>query len=120
MLFSSVAGVLGSPGQGNYAAGNAFLDALASWRRGQGRPAVSIAWGPWEGPGMAGSEAVVRALHASGIEPIAPADAATWLSRLVSGDDAQPVVLRVDWARLIGRLDRGRVPPQLSKIAAGA
>ncbi|WP_139333057.1 SDR family NAD(P)-dependent oxidoreductase, partial [Mycobacterium sp. SP-6446] len=48
VMFSSMAGIVGAPGQGNYAAANSFLDGLAAYRRAQGLAGLSVAWGLWE------------------------------------------------------------------------
>ncbi|WBO62926.1 type I polyketide synthase [Streptomyces camelliae] len=77
VVFSSLAGVLGSPGQGNYAAANAYLDALVQHRRGQGLPATSLVWGLWtQASGMTGAmnAADVRRVSALGIRPVEPTE----------------------------------------------
>ncbi|WKU48879.1 SDR family NAD(P)-dependent oxidoreductase [Streptomyces sp. VNUA116] len=73
VLFSSISGVTGTPGQGNYAAGNVFLDALARHRTAQGLPAQSLSWGAWaQGSGMTATltEADMRRIASYGASPL--------------------------------------------------
>jgi NAD(P)-dependent dehydrogenase (short-subunit alcohol dehydrogenase family)/acyl carrier protein len=97
VLFSSVAALLGSPGQGNYAAGNAFLDALAQLRRTNGLPASSIAWGPWSEIGLAAARTDRgERLAQRGVGSIAPHAGLAALERLMEQHTAYVAVMPFD------------------------
>ncbi|WP_245967048.1 type I polyketide synthase [Sphaerisporangium album] len=96
VLFSSITGTMGTAGQGNYAPGNAVLDALADHRRSLGLPATSIAWGHWDGDGIAGPGAV-RELRRGGLLPMDPELALTALEEALDHGETRLVVARVDW-----------------------
>jgi acyl carrier protein/NAD(P)-dependent dehydrogenase (short-subunit alcohol dehydrogenase family) len=99
VLFSAAATLLGSPGQANYAAANAFLDGMAHLRRASGLPALSINWGPWADTGMAAgmSETGKRRLAARGFGSIAPQRGLDMLHDLLGTDATQVAVLPMDW-----------------------
>jgi acyl transferase domain-containing protein/NADPH:quinone reductase-like Zn-dependent oxidoreductase/acyl carrier protein len=109
VLFSSVSGVLGSRGQGNYAAANTFLDALAQHRRASGLPARSLAWGMWAlGMGDHLTDADIQRMSRTGMQPLS-AEQGTALFDVASGlDEAALVPVRLD-ARALG--DRDELPP---------
>ena len=99
VLYSSAASVLGSPGQSNYATGNAYLDGLAWQRRSAGLPANSINWGPWT-EGMADDQRIIKRMALQGIAPLSVSDAHAAMELLIGGDVAQATVMDVDWSRM--------------------
>ncbi|MET8467200.1 beta-ketoacyl reductase, partial [Micromonospora zamorensis] len=97
VLFSSAAGVVGGPGQGNYAAANAFLDALAAHRRRAGLPGTSLAWGPWAA-GMAATLAGtdLARMARTGILPMTETQALTAFDLSLGAAEPALVPLRLD------------------------
>ncbi len=93
--FSSAAGFIGSAGQGNYGAANGFLDALMSWRRAEGLPGVSHAWGPWGEIGLAVTD-TQRAWARGGVTPLVPAQGIAVMSQLLAGQ-AEVAIVDLDW-----------------------
>ncbi|MGC7103146.1 type I polyketide synthase, partial [Amycolatopsis lurida] len=100
ILFSSMAGLLGGPGQGNYAAANAFLDALALRRRAQGLPAVSLAWGLWEQASELTGDVDVDRMAANGIAPLTTEQALALFDTALTVREGVLVPARVDTAVL--------------------
>ncbi|MGW0824748.1 type I polyketide synthase, partial [Streptomyces sp. NPDC002845] len=107
VLFSSIAGTWGSGGQAAYAAANAHLDALAARRRARGLAAVSVAWGPWEGIGMADGDAGAG-LRRHGLVGLRPEEALTALHQALDAGDTHVVVADMDWRRFIPVFTSGR------------
>nr|AUO14849.1 Malonyl CoA-acyl carrier protein transacylase [Amycolatopsis sp.] len=129
VLFSAAAGTTGGSGQGNYAAANAYLDALAQRRRAAGRPAVSLAWGLWaEASGMTGhlDDRARDRLGRSGVRPLGSAQGLALFDRAVTAGPAALVPIALDAAALrrqaadgtVSPLFRGLFPPSARRAAA--
>ncbi|MBO9998157.1 MAG: type I polyketide synthase [Cyanobacteria bacterium SID2] len=109
VVFSSAASILGSPGQGNYAAANAFLDGLVSLRRDRGLPALSVQWGPWAESGMAAKldDRSQQRWKQSGVELLTLERGFALLDRMGIGDRVAPPhigALPIDWSRFASQL----------------
>ncbi|MEV6932583.1 type I polyketide synthase [Dactylosporangium sp. NPDC051485] len=96
VLFSSSGATFGTAGLANYAPGNTFLDAFAEFRRAQGRPATSVAWGTWGGAGMASGGAAERA-RLQGVYELPPAVATAALQQVLEQDETTVVLIDIRW-----------------------
>jgi acyl carrier protein len=120
VLFSSLAPLVSRPGQSVYAGANAFLDALAHERRRQGRPALSIGWGPWAEVGMVARLGMEADLAAAGIEPLYPDQGLELLHLLARHDTAHAAAVNADWAAALPRMHPGGAPPLVAGLGAAA
>ncbi|MEV0375615.1 type I polyketide synthase [Streptomyces sp. NPDC050636] len=117
-LFSSSSGAVGNPGQANYAAANAYLDALAEQRRAQGLAATSIAWGVWGGGGMAAESRAADVAQRTGIRPLDPDLAVVALCRAVMDGRPTEVVADIERDRFVSSFTAVRPSPLLGEPAA--
>ncbi|MFF5257286.1 beta-ketoacyl synthase N-terminal-like domain-containing protein, partial [Streptomyces leeuwenhoekii] len=99
VLYSSAAATLGAPGQANYAAANAYLDALAHHRHTHNLPATTIAWGTWQGNGLADSDKARANLDRRGFLPMPEKLAAAAAVRAIESRRPSVVIADIDWAR---------------------
>ncbi|MEU0812143.1 type I polyketide synthase [Streptomyces sp. NPDC005970] len=117
VLFSSAAGVFGAPGQGNYAAANAFLDALAQARRRAGLPGQSLAWGLWaDRSELTGDldQADLDRMGRTGVQPLSTETGLALLDAVVGFNQTHTVPVRLDVSRFTGA-----VPPLLRALVRG-
>lgn len=120
VLYSSLSAVFGSPGQGNYVAANAFLDALAHHRRGRDLAATSINWGAWAEVGMATRGNTVSRAGAQGLASLSPSEGMQALGVVLREEIPQVAVAPIDWGQLSAQFGAAPVPPLLRELVAEA
>ena len=118
LLFSSTSALLGSPGQANYSASNASLDAHAYYWRQQGEQAWSVQWGPWREVGMAAQKGTVERLKAQGVGSLSNAIGMAALSSTLSSGTATIVAQPMRWGTYLKQYPK--IPPFLARFAAEA
>jgi myxalamid-type polyketide synthase MxaE and MxaD len=115
VCFSSAASLLGSTGQGNYAAANAFLDGLAQHRRSLGLPGLSVNWGAWAAGGMASrlADQFQSRIRSLGMGSIPPEQGLEILDRLLGQSATSVGVFPVNWPQFVTQLPAGMKMPVL-------
>jgi NAD(P)-dependent dehydrogenase (short-subunit alcohol dehydrogenase family) len=116
VCFSSMAGVVGAQSRAHYGAANAVLDGLMAERSRLGLAAISVAWGPWSGGGMATSE-TLRDFERAGNHALEPAAARAALGRAVASGAAHVLVADVEWPVFRQALEMRRPRPLLDALA---
>ncbi|WP_124290098.1 SDR family NAD(P)-dependent oxidoreductase, partial [Streptomyces sp. ADI91-18] len=115
VLFSSFAATFGAPGQGNQAPGNAFLDAFAEYRRADGLPATSLAWGRW-GSADGDDSAAGDRMRRHGIIAMPPARTLASLQHALDRDETTLTVVDMDWKRFTLAFTADRPRPLLLEL----
>jgi polyketide synthase 12 len=117
-LYSSVSGIVGSPGQASYAAANTFLDALAEHRRDQGLPAVSLGWGLWrEGMGSGLADTDVERMAREGLPPLTAETGLALFDAALAGGLSTVLPIELDRAALRAHARTTEVAPVLRGLA---
>ena len=116
VLFSSIAGIVGGPGQGNYAAANVFLDALAAYRQAEGKPAVSMAWGLWADVSEMTALLTNAGRASLGLRPMPATDALRLFDRSLAGAATLAVPAHLDIASLRALAAAGPLPSPLREL----
>lgn len=118
VMFSSAAALLGSVGQGSYAAANSFLDSMACFRRASGQCALSIAWGPWKDSGMAASLGPIELsrLYRSGLTPLPPQEALNALGQSLQRNASHLVPIAIDWTKFVRDANHASVPIRFHRL----